>query len=152
MEELAALAASGATSLVGLMISDSWDHVRGTVARFIARQRMPEDTMAELDRSRHRLIAAQERGDESAVRDISAEWQSYLHLLLCTNPTAAEELRSMSASLDQMLAGQQSPGVSNVINGGVQHGPVVQTGQITGTAVHTVHRVVSLTHEQHDET
>ncbi|OPF78602.1 hypothetical protein VT50_0218690 [Streptomyces antioxidans] len=139
MEELAALAASGAASLVGLMISDSWNHVRETVARFIARERKPEDTMAELDRARHRLIAAQERGDEGAVRDISAEWQSYLYLLLCTDPTTAEELRAMSASLDNMLAGEQSPGVSNVINGGVQHGPVVQTGQITGTAVHTIH-------------
>ncbi|MET7938366.1 hypothetical protein [Streptomyces sp. NPDC005322] len=151
MEELAALAASGATSLVGLMVSDSWNHVRETVARFIARDRKPEDAMAELDSARHRLIAAQGTGDERAVRDISAEWQSCLHLLLYTNPAVAEELRSMLTSLNDTLAGQQSPGVSNVINGGVQHGPVIQTGQITGTAIHTIHRVVPATHEQRDE-
>ncbi|WP_438492062.1 hypothetical protein [Streptomyces asiaticus] len=133
------------------MVSDSWNHVRETFARFIARECRPKDALTELDGARHRRIAAQKAGDENAMREISAEQQSYLHLL-CTNPTAAEELCSMSTSQDNMLARQQSPGVSNVINGGVQHGPVVQTGQITGTTVHTIHRAVSLTHEQRDET
>lgn len=150
MEELAALAASGATSLVGLMVSDSWNHARERVGRFFARDRKHEDAAAELDRARHRLIAAQ-GGDESAMRDISAEWQSYLHLLLCTSPTAAEEFRSMLKSLGDTLAAQKSPDVSNVINGGVQHGPVIQTGQITGTALRAIHRAVSLTDEQRDE-
>ncbi|GAA1712391.1 TetR/AcrR family transcriptional regulator C-terminal domain-containing protein [Streptomyces yatensis] len=86
MEELVALAESGSTSLVGLMVSDSWNHVRETFARFTARECKPKDTLTELDGARHRLIAAQKAGDENAVRDISAEWQSYLHLLLCTNP------------------------------------------------------------------
>ncbi|AGP59262.1 hypothetical protein [Streptomyces rapamycinicus] len=37
MEELAALAASGTTSLVGLMVSGSWNHARERVGRFFAR-------------------------------------------------------------------------------------------------------------------
>lgn len=140
--ELTALATSGATTLVGLMISDSWDHVRDRLGEFFVRHHgngigeAPE----ELDVSRQELVAAHETGDgltaARAAAGLTAVWRSRLHRLARTNPAVAEEFLRM---LDSLSDRPQEPPttVRNVVSGGTQHGPVIQSGRITGMVFHS---------------
>ncbi|GAA2453889.1 hypothetical protein [Streptomyces macrosporus] len=137
--EWAALAASGATTLVGLVISDSWSHVRDRLGEFFARHRDGglEEALTELDGSRRELVTAHEDGDGlTAARtaaDVTAAWLSRLHRLARTDPVAAEEFLRL---LDSLNGRPQEPPttVHNVISGGTQRGPVIQSGRITGLA------------------
>ncbi|NBM21214.1 hypothetical protein, partial [Streptomyces sp. GC420] len=97
--ELAALAASGATTLVGLMVSETWTQTRDRVARFFARGAGEGPAEEELGASRAELVAAREAGDELAAADVEAGWRMRLRHLLRADPEAAEELRELLAEL-----------------------------------------------------
>ncbi|MEV7581907.1 hypothetical protein [Streptomyces erythrochromogenes] len=140
--ELASLAASGAATLVGLMVSETWAQARDRVALFFARGGDGTSAQEELSLSRQELIASRESGDELAAADIEAGWRTRLRRALQDDPEAAEELRLM---LSELTAGPDigsTVAVHNSISGGVQHGPVFQgqdfsglTFNIPGTAV-----------------
>lgn len=85
-------------------------------------------------------MAAHETGDGlTAARtaaDVTAAWLPRLHQLARTDPVAVEEFRRMLGSLSHRP--QESPAaVHNVISGGAQHGPVIQSGRITGPVFHS---------------
>ncbi|MEU5459413.1 hypothetical protein AB0H48_32325 [Streptomyces globisporus] len=84
--ELAALAASGATTLVGLMATEAWTQVRGRLARFLGRGEDDEVIDAELEESREELIAARRNGDEDGAADVAAEWRIRIRRALRDNP------------------------------------------------------------------
>ena len=66
-----ALAGSAATTLVGLMVSDSWTHTKDRFARLFARGGA-EDEMAEtLDTARAELVVARATGD--ALREAESK-------------------------------------------------------------------------------
>ncbi|GAA2474481.1 hypothetical protein GCM10010406_08110 [Streptomyces thermolineatus] len=134
--ELAALAASGATTLVGLMVSDSWTHVRDRLGHFLARDRGTEEAAEDLDTSRRELVAAHEAGDAPTAAGVAADWQTRLLRLLRADPAAAGELRRLLDSLDAPSREQQPPAVHNTVSGGTQYGPVIQSGRITGLVLH----------------
>ncbi|WP_141720771.1 hypothetical protein [Streptomyces sp. Ncost-T10-10d] len=69
---------------------------------------------------------------------VDAEWRDRLHTLLRADPSARAELRSLLGSLGEPPRNQASP-VHNVISGGVQYGPVIQTGRIDGSVPSTPH-------------
>jgi hypothetical protein len=72
--ELAALAASGATSLVGLMVSDAWTQARDRLARlFVHGGSGAGGATAELDAARAELVSARAAGDDGIAADIEAE-------------------------------------------------------------------------------
>lgn len=125
--ELAALAASGATTLIGLMATEAWTQARDRVAGFFSRGREEE-----LDLSRAELVAAREAGDDQAVADVEAEWRTRLRRRLQADPEAAAELRLLLDELTPQLPAQQVRDVRNTVSGGVQHGPVIQAGTISG--------------------
>lgn len=130
--ELAQLAASGATSLVGLMVSDAWTQVRGRLARFFARggagaEEAEEAVSADLERSRGELAAAREAGDTATAEDVRAEWRLRLRRALQADPAAAEELRRLLAELEPAGLDARIT-VVNTINGGTYHQAVVQSG------------------------
>ncbi|WP_069812673.1 hypothetical protein [Streptomyces sp. TP-A0874] len=130
--ELTALAASGATTLVGLMVSEGWTQARDRLARFFARGGEAGAAEEELRLSREELVAARESEDESAASDIEAGWRTRLRRVLQADPEAAEELRSLLA---EMSAGAEEPSsvaVHNTISGGVQNGPVFQGQHFSG--------------------
>ncbi|MEV0974977.1 hypothetical protein [Microtetraspora glauca] len=134
--ELMALASSGAATLVGLMISDSWTQVKEGIARMLARGKAVKETAQELDASRDELLAASASDDQLTVTSIEGEWRSRLSRLLEADPALADDLqRFMKASSARSLAGPTGD-VHNVISGGVQHGPVIQAGRISGLAMH----------------
>ncbi|WP_371655977.1 MULTISPECIES: NB-ARC domain-containing protein [unclassified Streptomyces] len=117
--ELTALAASGATSLVGLMVSDSWAQARERLGRFLARRRGDADgadgtrgagdaedsgdAEDELQATSDELEAARAGRDERAVADLEERWSRRLLQILREDPDAAGELRRL---LDELAPGQ----------------------------------------------
>lgn len=150
--ELTALATSGATTLIGLMVSDSWNQIRERVARLLAPDGRTEEALTELDSARNTLLATQETGCELTTVAITAEWRTRLYLLLQLNPNATNELRSMLTPLNDPLRERGQLTVHNVISGGVQHGPVIQSGRINRPTFHITHPLTPEANKQGSET
>jgi hypothetical protein len=129
--ELASLAVSGATTLVGLMASDAWAATKSRVAALLSRGRAadPEAVEGELAESRSELIAARDSGDESVAADIEATLRTQLRRLLKEEPAAAAALRELIA--EAAPAQGTTTTVHNTARGEF-HGPVVQAGDIHG--------------------
>ncbi|TWF91763.1 hypothetical protein FHX80_1278 [Streptomyces brevispora] len=135
--EFAALAASGATTLVSLMVTDSWTQARELVGRLFSRAGAGSTTFADLDAARATLLAT-DVGDAQAAREITDRWHADLYRLLQTASVTRDDLHDVLTSLQQLgntSAARPVP-VHNAINGGVQHGPVIQSGRITGLTFH----------------
>lgn len=130
--ELVALAAAGATAFVQQMAADSWAPARDRLVSFFSRHRGGEEDVieGELETSREELTAALETGDEQTALDVESEWRTRLRRTLQANPAAASELQAFLAELAPGGKGQQAAAVHNTISGGVQHGPVVQAGNV----------------------
>ncbi|MFD4177276.1 hypothetical protein [Streptomyces anulatus] len=124
--ELTALAASGATAFVGLMVTEAWTQARGRVARFLARGEDVDVIDAELEESREELTAARAAADDEAVADVEEEWRIRLRRALRANPEAADELRTLLDELSPLGAAAPEVSVTNSISGGTQNGPVFQ--------------------------
>ncbi|MDI5972407.1 hypothetical protein POF50_024220 [Streptomyces sp. SL13] len=124
--ELVALAGSGASTLVGLMVSDGWEQVRRRIARLLARDGDVPSAEAELERARDGVVAARDDGDEEAESDYVEEWTPRLRRLLRRDPDAGRQLLALLAELGGAAPSQSAGSVHNTISGGVQHGPVFQ--------------------------
>ncbi|MFF8959806.1 hypothetical protein [Streptomyces sp. NPDC014894] len=135
--ELATLATTGATALVGVMVSDAWAHTRDRVARFFPRGTFAGSVDEELEASREQLIAARDDGDPEAAADVEDEWRLRLRRALRENPAAAEELRLLLEELAPHRASGPVVTVHNSVSGGVQHGPVIQGEHFSGLTFHT---------------
>ncbi|MFJ4831192.1 hypothetical protein ACIP79_14900 [Streptomyces sp. NPDC088747] len=133
--ELAALAASGATTLVGLMVSETWVQARDRLARFFARTGDERAVDEELSLSQGELAAAREADDDAAAADIEAAWRTRLRRALQADPAAAEELRSLLAEIASDDGREPRSTVHNTISGGVQHGPVFQGERFFGVTI-----------------
>ncbi|MGW3019795.1 hypothetical protein [Streptomyces longwoodensis] len=132
--ELAAMAASGATTLVSLMVTDSWTHARTLMSRFLARAGADGNAVAGLDDARTRLLLAGTVEGERATAGIAEEWQTRLSRLVETGALTGEDLSALEATLRGLAARAQGrpASVHNTISGGTQHGPIVQAGTVTG--------------------
>ncbi|MGW9498165.1 hypothetical protein ACWG5P_27980 [Streptomyces prasinus] len=139
--ELAVLAASGATTLVSLMVTDSWTHARDLVGRFFSRSGADSTAITDLDTARTQLLAAEATEDTQTTRDITEQWHTCLQRLLQAGSATGDDLRDLLTSL-QRIANNPDPQPSTVhndISGGVQHGPVIQSGRIAGLTFHVHH-------------
>ncbi|MFE9284796.1 hypothetical protein ACF1HU_00405 [Streptomyces olivaceus] len=134
--ELAALAASGATTLVSLMVTDSWAHARALMGRFLARSGADTTVIAGLDDARTRLFLTSTTANEHATSGIAAEWQTHLCRLVETGAFTSEDLSALGTSLRRLAAAavDRPATVHNSVSGGTQHGPIVQAGTVTGLA------------------
>ncbi|GHE94530.1 hypothetical protein E5082_22120 [Streptomyces griseoluteus] len=133
--ELAAMAASGATTLVSLMVTDSWTHARALMGRFLARAGADTVAITGLDDARARLLLTGTTADERAASGIAAEWQTRLCGLVEAGVLTGEELSALGASLRRLAAAAgRTATVHNTVSGGTQHGPIVQAGTVTGLA------------------
>lgn len=118
--EIAQLATSGATALVGLMVTEAWTQARSRFAALLGRGRA-ETVEADLDETRVELVEAYEDGDDGAAAGARQEWQRRLRRVLKDDPQAVAELRAILAEFAP--ANPPAPGsvhVENVINGTVQ--------------------------------
>ncbi|MBH1935357.1 hypothetical protein I5Q34_13925 [Streptomyces sp. AV19] len=128
--ELTALAASGATTLVGLMVTDAWSQARGRVARFFARGGEDEAAVDdELRRDGEELAA---REDGPAAAEVERRWRDRLRQALRDDPGAAGELRGLLAELEPAGRAEGGVHVHNNVIGGTQYGPVVQGQNFSG--------------------
>lgn len=128
--ELAALTSTAATTLVGLMVTDTWGRARDRVVRFLTRGDADRSPAAEadLDVVRAELTDAVDSGDEPLLADAEAEWRTRLRRLLVADPVAAAELRALLDELAPLAAeaeAERHGTVHNVVSGEVA-GPVVQ--------------------------
>jgi plasmid stabilization system protein ParE len=133
--ELTALAATGASTLVGLMVTDGWARAKGRLAAFLARRGGPGEAEAverELAEAAGELVAAREAEDRPLAEDIEAGWRLRLRRLLREDPEAAAHLRALLAELTAE-AGAEPGGsvVHNSISGGEVHGSVFQGRDFT---------------------
>ncbi|MFI6581294.1 hypothetical protein [Embleya sp. NPDC050493] len=128
------LAASGATTMVGLMVSESWAQARTRIAALFGRGDPAQGIAVEreLDSSRRELSVARESGDDPVIADIEAEWRTRLRRLLRADSVAAAELRTLLDELAPLLPEEAAGAVHNTISGGTQQGPVIQGRDFTG--------------------
>ncbi|MET7488526.1 hypothetical protein [Streptomyces sp. NPDC005538] len=127
--ELAALAASGATTVVQLMAQDAWTTVRERVLALFGRGAVDgtESVGAALDETRIVVASSGGREDDPRLVALTSEWRERLLVLLRQEPALAEELRELVAH-----ATDQPGSVHNVITGAKVRGPVIQAHTITG--------------------
>jgi hypothetical protein len=95
--ELSALAATAATTLVGLLITDAWDRVREGLGALWSRvhPERAETIKAEIAEARDQLMT-QGTADGKQVADrLAGEWASRIHWLLASNPDLAGPLREL---------------------------------------------------------
>ncbi|WP_424640518.1 hypothetical protein [Embleya sp. AB8] len=138
--ELLTLATSGATTMVGLMVSESWAQARARLAAFFGRDSGDTDVAElELETSQRELTAAREAGDEQVVADVEAEWRTRLRRVLRTDPVAAADLRALLDELAPLVGdrGETTSVVHNTISGGEYHAPVQQGRDFARQTFHT---------------
>ncbi|MFF3910575.1 hypothetical protein ACFYZJ_32580 [Streptomyces sp. NPDC001848] len=125
--ELTALASSGATTLIGLMVTDGWQQVRRRFSAIFGHR--SADVDEELERSRNALVAARQAMDATAADDLEAEWRSRLRRLLATDPAATERLRAVLDELAGPVGGvhTETHFRDTTINGPVNTGSGPQT-------------------------
>ncbi|MFE7129420.1 hypothetical protein ACFVIM_00990 [Streptomyces sp. NPDC057638] len=100
--EVALLAQSAGTTLVALMATDAWQHMREGITR-LWRRTQPEraDTIAaELEAGRDDVLAAVASGDHEDLEELRLQWQGSVRRLLVERPDAVEELRALLDRLD----------------------------------------------------
>ncbi|MFD7994266.1 hypothetical protein [Streptomyces mexicanus] len=117
--ELAALASSGATTLIGLMVTDGWQQVRRRFAALFGDQSTSMDE--ELERSRTTLVAARQAMDQATADDLEAEWRSRLRRLLTDDPGTAHRLRAV---LDELAGPAGGVHTETHFRGTTINGPV----------------------------
>lgn len=129
------LIGTGATTVVGLMVTDAWEQARQRVVRIFARGGATDAVAGELEESRTSLIAAMGTPDqEELTSDMTAAVRLRLRRLLEQNPGAAEEIRCL---VDEFAPAARTDTVHNSITGGTQHGPVIQGHTFTNLTFHT---------------
>ncbi|MBM7438863.1 hypothetical protein [Streptomyces sp. HB132] len=100
-EEVALLAQSAGSTLVALMATDAWQHMRDGITR-LWRRTQPEraDTVAgELEAGREDVLAATAADDQQTLDELRLQWQGAVRRLLVARPDAVQELRVL---LDQL--------------------------------------------------
>lgn len=100
--ELALLAGTAGTTLVGLLTTETWQQARNGFCS-LWRRAQPERVeaiSAELDTTRSDLLAAQAGGDPDARDELGAEWQGRIRRLLVAHPEETEALRELIGELD----------------------------------------------------
>jgi hypothetical protein len=127
LAEAAALASSGAGTLVTLMVTDGWAQAKEKFARLLGRRHGDAQAVAaELEQSRAQLTQAQAQGDEQAAADVAAEWRSRLRRLLQEDPEAGTLLKEL---LEQFAADGARPSTTTEIHHNTFNGPTpVHTG------------------------
>lgn len=127
---LEALAAAGATALVGAMATDVWQAARSGFARLFGRGDRRREQLVDTRLSQAATQIAQvDPSDQERVRqEVLAAWRVRLRDLLEEHPEAQEELRRLTEQVQARLPAAQQAWVQH--NLAHDHGTVygVQTG------------------------
>lgn len=96
-EALATLASTGGTALVTAMVTDSWESIKGSVARLLGRGDAGQTEAAQerLELSQAALDGLADADLDRARAEQEIVWRTRLADLLEAHPQAADELRSL---------------------------------------------------------
>ncbi|GAA3764493.1 hypothetical protein [Micromonospora maritima] len=95
--ELVALASTAGTTVVSLLVTDSWTTARDAMVALWKRVHPQRSGFVadELGEARAALLTALRSGDATVQKDLVGEWQGKVRRLLATDPDASEELRRL---------------------------------------------------------
>nr|WP_314145037.1 hypothetical protein [uncultured Rhodococcus sp.] len=92
--ELLTLVNSGATTLLGLMVTDSWAKTKSAALKLLSPDLSTTAAIeSDLEDSRLQLENARRTRDLEAEADIASEWRSRIRRRVTTDPQAVELLR-----------------------------------------------------------
>jgi hypothetical protein len=128
--QLATLATTGATTMVGLMVTDAWSQARDRLGRLFSRGGSDDAALAELDDARDDWLAAQEAGDAEAAAEVQEQWRLRIRQALRNDPAKAEELRQILAELAPQVQTTVNITTTNTIEDGTYNSPVIMAGQV----------------------
>jgi hypothetical protein len=129
--ELAALAAN---TVVTAAVTDAFESVRDRVALLFGRGKPDPAIERRLETTRAELSTATGADAASVKAAQQIQWRVRFADLCETHPEAAEELTRLVAELRAQIPARGN--VTNVITGGVQHGPVLMGRDFTGITLH----------------
>ncbi|MER5222985.1 hypothetical protein [Streptomyces flaveus] len=136
--ELATLAGTGATTVVGLMVTETWEQAKQRVVRLFAHGGEAAAVDEDLDESRDALAAATGTPDEEDLTsDVTAMVRLRLRRLLEQYPDAADELRVLVEEFAPAAGSDETGAVHNSITGGAQHGPIFQGQSFSNLTIHS---------------
>ncbi|MFE9795437.1 hypothetical protein ACFYRL_27310 [Streptomyces goshikiensis] len=149
---LAALAMTGATTIVGAMATTAWENTRAGTHRMFRRAGATEAEQTALltllDADAELVDGAAADEDSGAVRaDLAPSWNRRLTALLRDHPEAAADLRELLASAHG--SGNSTSWVQNVTVSGHGHAYPVQGGNIV---IHTAGPEPDATDEEREGT
>ncbi|MFJ1796412.1 hypothetical protein [Kitasatospora griseola] len=129
--ELAELAASGATALVGAVATDLWGQVRDRVGRLLTRGRESRVEAARIELAYAEVLDAEENGRPEIRETVRQDWEHRLLTVLRDDPTAVAELRALLDEIAPQGDGQrvEVTTIHNEISGDV-HGIALQIGRV----------------------
>jgi hypothetical protein len=106
-EALTALASTGGTALVTVMVTDSWEGVKARFARLFGRgdAKQAEAMAGWLERSRAVLAGLSGPDLERARAEQEVAWRTRLADLLEQDPSAEQELRTLVAEVQAQVVG-----------------------------------------------
>jgi hypothetical protein len=104
VEELATLAAAGASALIGAMASDAWNSFRDAFARVLGRDEPErvEVLQGSLERSYYLLAPLNGRERERAALQQEEAWRTRIADLLDENPGMAAHLHDILSRTSQL--------------------------------------------------
>ncbi len=128
------LASLAANTVVAAAVTDTFEGVRDRVARLFGRGKPDPTISRRLDMTQAELSNVT-GVDTERVRAVQQnQWQVRFVDLLDAYPGAAGELAELAAELQAGLPGGGN--VTNVITGGIHHGPVLMGRDFTGINMH----------------
>lgn len=112
---LLTLAGSAGSTVVTLLVTESWQQARDGVVSLWRRFRpeAADDVAQALETSRQSLLAAEQSGEADASLNLEAHWRQRVAGLLAEHPEAAGELDGLLIRLNEASTGR-------TINGGVR--------------------------------
>ncbi|MFJ8442712.1 hypothetical protein [Kitasatospora griseola] len=129
--ELAELAASGATALVGAVATDLWGQVRDRVGRLLTRGRESRVEAARIELAYAEVLDAEENGRPEIRETVRQDWEHRLLTVLREDPAAVAELRALLDEIAPQGDGQrvEVTTIHNEISGDVR-GIALQIGRV----------------------
>ncbi|MEU0679405.1 hypothetical protein [Streptomyces albogriseolus] len=129
-QTLAALALSGATTVVAAMATDAWEAARTGTARLLGRGEPPRQATVEHQLDADAELVLSEADSPGARRELVPVWNRRLAAFLRENPAAADELRALLDEIRPALPQGESCWVQQVTAHGQGTAFGVQGGDI----------------------
>ena len=102
--EIVTLINSGATTLLGLMVTDAWGRTKRAAAELFGRGAGEgAEIAADLEETRSRLKEARESNDVTIEADLAAEWRSRLRRAVEKDDSTIEALRRFILENESIL-------------------------------------------------